>query len=401
MKQTCGSVREWLGAFSDGEIDPARTEQVSAHLETCAGCRRELDQIQELHKLTKSVEHPRLAEDYWDWHRTKVWHGIRNRKRAPAPSYRPSFAWPKLATAAAGLVVVMVVVIVGWRTLLERPGTAGRTLAERQTKAEAPVAAVPVAKPSTAGGNPEASAGAARVEAEGRSDELAQSPVATGRDAEKTNVGYAAKGGGATGVTSAAKPAAAPLNRPAPETKLAARESDNELASAPATAGQRLRASSGKQRGRIVSGPVLLESPPLADADALDTGTVLLNVKTDSAGRVLSAGVRRSSGSPRLDSVAMSQIRQSRFKAAVKNKRSVPSSFAYPYRFQKKQAKPQEEQMPHEKQVEREEQKPQTEPKLREEHKLQQEQNQPAQDDKSQQQDSGKQAAPVKEKTKK
>ena len=64
MKQACGSVREWLGAFADGELDPARTEQVSAHLETCAGCRRELDQIQELHRLAKSMEHPRLAEDY-------------------------------------------------------------------------------------------------------------------------------------------------------------------------------------------------------------------------------------------------------------------------------------------------------------------------------------------------
>jgi TonB family protein len=400
MKQTCGSVREWLGAFADGELDSARTEQVRAHLETCAGCRRELDQIQELHKLTKRVEHPRLAEDYWDWHRTKVWHGIRNRKRAPTPAYRPSFAWPKLATAAAGFVVVLVVVIAGWRTLLERPGTAGRTLAERQTKAVAPVAAAPGAKRSAEVKETGKAAEEIPARVEGRYVELTQVPAATGRDAEKTSIGYASRGAGTTGANDASKPATASVRRAEEaELKVAAEQADNELASAPATAGQRLRASSGKHAGRIVSGPVLLDQPPLADADALDTGTVLLNVKTDSAGRVLSAGVRRSSGSPRLDSVAVSQIRQSRFKAAVKNNRSVPSSFAYPYRFQKKQAKPQEEQMPREKQVEREEQKPQTEPKLREEHKLQPEQ--PAQDDKSQQQDSGKQAAPVKEKTKK
>jgi TonB family protein len=389
MKQRCGSVREWLGAFADGELDPERAEQVRVHLETCAGCRRELDQIQELNRLAKSVEHPKLAEDYWDWHRTKVWHGIRNRKRAPMPSYRPSFVWPKLAAAAAGLVVVLVVVIAGWRTLMERPGTVGRTFAERQTKAEAPVAAAPgtgrSAEVNEAGKVTEGTP----APVEGRSDELAQVPAATGRDAEKTSVGFAAKGGGAAGATSAVEPAAEPPDRPASVARLAAGETESELASAPATVGQNVRGSSGKHAARIVSGPVLLETPPLADADALDTGTVLLSVNTDSAGRVLSAGVRRSSGSARLDSLAVRQIRQSRFQAAVKNNRSVPSSFAYPYRFQKKQAKPQEQQTPQEKQVQREVQ------------KRQKQQNVPAQDDKSQKQDSGKQAAPVKEKTRK
>jgi TonB family protein len=389
MKHSCGSIREWLGAFADGELDAARTEQVRGHLETCAGCRRELDQIQALHKLTKSVEHPRLAEDYWDWHRTKVWHGIRNRKRAPTHSYRPSFVWSKLAAAAAGLVVVLVVVIAGWRTLLERPGTAARTLAERQTKAEAPVASVPGTKRSAEVKETGKATEGIPARVEGRSDELAEVPAATGRDAEKTSSGYASRGAGTSGANDASKPATASVRRFEQELKVAAKESTNELASAPSAGAQHFRSSSAKPKGRIVSGPVLLDQPPLADADALDTGTVLLNVKTDSAGRVLSAGVRRSSGSPRLDSVAVSQIRQSRFKAAVKDNRSVPSSFQYPYRFQRKQAKPQEQQ------------EPQSEQKAREEHKLQQEQNQPTQDDKSQKQDSGKQATPLKEKTKK
>jgi hypothetical protein len=44
--------------------------------------------------------------------------------------------------------------------------------------------------------------------------------------------------------------------------------------------------------------------------------------------------------------VAVRQIRQSRFKAAVKNNRSVPSSFEYPFRVQKKQAKPEAQEKP-------------------------------------------------------
>jgi TonB family protein len=316
-----------------------------------------------------------------------VWRGIRERKRTPQPWFRPSLAWPKLAAAAAGVAIVLVVAISGWRTLLLRPGTVGRALSARETTAKAPVAAAPVAKPSTASGEKaEPVVSAARIEAAGRSDELDQIRAAAGRDQEKINVGYAAKSAEATGATSTSKPSTTPVRGIVSRMEVAAEEHREELSGTPSAGAQPVRASSDKGKSRIVSGPVLLESPPLADADALDTGTVLLNVKTDSAGRVLSAAVRRSSGSSKLDSVALRQIRGSRFKAAVKNNRSVPSSFEYPYRFQKKQAKLQEQQ------------KPQEEQKQREEHRLQ---DQPTQDDKSQEPEDDKQGAPLKEKTKK
>jgi TonB family protein len=92
-----------------------------------------------------------------------------------------------------------------------------------------------------------------------------------------------------------------------------------------------------------VSGPVLLESPPMPDLDILDTGTVLLNVTTDSNGLVMGAVVSQTSGSVLLDSIALLQVRQSRFKAPVKDSRRVPASFEYPYRFQKKQAEKQKQ----------------------------------------------------------
>ena len=143
MKQKCGRIRELLGAYADKELDQARADQVVHHLETCADCRRELDQILELSRLAKGVEHPKLAEDYWDWQRTRVWRGLRERRRALTPSYRPSFAWPRFAAAAAGFVVVLVVVLAGWRTLLPRPGTTGRNLSEPKTMSESPVASAP------------------------------------------------------------------------------------------------------------------------------------------------------------------------------------------------------------------------------------------------------------------
>ena len=379
MRPACGSIREWLGPYADKELDPARAEQVRVHLEACSGCRRELDQIQELQRLTKSVEHPPLADDYWDWHRTKVWHGIRNRKRAPMPSYRPSFAWPKLAAAAAGLVVVLVVVITGWRSFLQRPGPGGVTYSEHKAISEAPVATTPPAGRSEIGEEPRETGARTPARVEARSDEVA-------RAEEQTAQGNAATSPGGT-VTPP------PLATASRERIARPSASQDRIASAPpavpSTGGGLAEVTSKRGEGRIVSGPVLLESPTIADADITDTGTVLLSVKTDSAGRVMSAGVRRSSGSPRLDSLAVRRMRQSRFKAAVKNKRNVPSSFSYPYRFQKKQVKPQEQPTPQEKSVKREEK------------KLQKQQNTPTQDDRSQKQDSGKQATPVREKTKK
>jgi TonB family protein len=349
MKQKCGPIRELLGAYADKELDQARADQVVRHLETCADCRRELDHVLELSRLVKSVEHPKLAEDYWDWQRTRVWRGLRERRRELMPSYRPSFVWPKLATAAAGFVVVLVVVLAGWRTLMPKQGPVqpvGEFPSVLERDAEQPVAATPGARRTAESEEAKKTAGGVSAKAEGRSDELASVPATAARDAEKTNVGYAAKGAAATGATSTSKPSTTPVRGIAPRMEVAAEGPREELSAAPSVSGQHVRVSSDKQKGRIVSGPVLLESPPLADADALDTGTVLLNVKTDSAGRVLSAAVRRSSGSSKLDSVAVRQIRGSRFKAAVKNNRRVASSFEYPFRVQKKPAKSAERETP-------------------------------------------------------
>jgi TonB family protein len=393
MKSACDPIREWLGAFVDKELDPARAEQVRTHLETCADCRRELDQIQELHRLAKSVEHPRLAEDYWDWQRTRVWRGIRDRKRAPTPWYRPTFVWPRLAAVAAGVVVVLVVAISGWRSFLPKSGLmqpVGELTSEPKRAAEQPVAALPGARSKTAAGKvAEPVADVARVGAEGRIDGLAQAPAGAARDAEKTEVGYAGKGAAAGAATS--REATAPRRGDVAEMEAAARK-DEGLVAAPATGGPQVLASSRKEN-RIVSGPVLLESPSLPDADALDTGTVLLSVNTDSTGRVLSAGVRRSSGSAKLDSLAVRQMRQSRFRAALKKNRHVASSFEYPFRLQKKPARTHDqddEEAP--KQSDRVEQQ-----KQKEEHKIQEQKSQPEQDDESEDREQETQGKPTRE----
>jgi TonB family protein len=272
------------------------------------------------------------------------------------------------------------VIFSGWRMLGEKSSLTGKGVVAERDLTEEPASA-PVATREERGPAAEArSAGAGAANGEGRS-QLA----ATGRGTEKIEVSYAGKGGGTAGTESYSKPAPGAERGAVPESEVAADELGKALALAPSAGGQPVGASSSRKQGRIVSGPVLLESPPLADADALDTGTVLLSVKTDSAGRVLSAAVRRSSGSSKLDSVAVRQMRGSRFKAAVRNNRRVSSSFEYPLRFQKKQTAPKEQQ------------KPQTEQKPREVQKPQGQQSQPIQNDKTEKPDSGKQAKPQRE----
>jgi|GEM_PF-1783132 len=44
----CASLREWLSAYLDGEIDTRRREAVEAHLAGCDACRRELASLREV-----------------------------------------------------------------------------------------------------------------------------------------------------------------------------------------------------------------------------------------------------------------------------------------------------------------------------------------------------------------
>jgi TonB family protein len=344
MRKKCDSIREWLGAFADGELEPDKAEQVISHLETCADCRRELDQIQELSRLAKSVEHPRLADDYWDWHRTRVWRGIRERKRVPEPRYRPVFMWPKLAAAAAGFVIVLVVVLAGWRTLLMRPGRTRYVNPVGALPAELESASQPVAS-APAGRAGEGAEGQTPTAAESRSDQLARVQATAEPGAVGNEVGHAAKGAGTiTGTMAAVRPSTAPSRQAGQRLEVAAGDRGKGLASAP-QAERSLRFAAEKKNG-TVSGPVLTESPSLAAPDVTDTGTVLLSVNTDSTGRVVNVAIRRSSGSARLDSLALRQMRMSRFRAAVKNNRRVASSFEYRFRLPKKQARPVERDRP-------------------------------------------------------
>jgi hypothetical protein len=51
-------VVEWLGAYHDGELEEARRRQVEAHLQSCEGCRAELNRLQALAHLLQASPLP-------------------------------------------------------------------------------------------------------------------------------------------------------------------------------------------------------------------------------------------------------------------------------------------------------------------------------------------------------
>ena len=56
-------VQNLLSAYLDGELTQADRQRVRIHLEDCPDCRREFDQLQELRKLTGSLEFVDPPED--------------------------------------------------------------------------------------------------------------------------------------------------------------------------------------------------------------------------------------------------------------------------------------------------------------------------------------------------
>jgi anti-sigma factor RsiW len=51
-------VMEWLGAYHDGELEGSRRRQVEAHLQSCEGCRAELNQLRALAHLLQACPLP-------------------------------------------------------------------------------------------------------------------------------------------------------------------------------------------------------------------------------------------------------------------------------------------------------------------------------------------------------
>jgi protein TonB len=153
MKANCREIHSLLGPYVDGELSLPDRARVETHLAECEAARHEVGELRALHSLVRDTPPPEPAEHFWDWQRMRVLRGLRSsRRRFERTEARPGFAWLRLATVAGGLMVVLIVVVVGWRLVM--PGSIEQVLeshgqqaaapaAKKAVEAEGPVASLP------------------------------------------------------------------------------------------------------------------------------------------------------------------------------------------------------------------------------------------------------------------
>ncbi len=110
-----------LSDYLDGDLDPAKTAALEAHLEGCAACRQTLAELGAVVRRAAALESSAPEEDLWP--------GIAVRLAAPAPvavaggrfrwrSRRWSLSLPQLA--AAGVLIALVSSAAVWLALAPR-----------------------------------------------------------------------------------------------------------------------------------------------------------------------------------------------------------------------------------------------------------------------------------------
>jgi anti-sigma factor RsiW len=134
---SCRAARPKLSAFLDGDLEAPVSRAVAAHLETCAGCRADLDSLRAT--LEALVDLPRVACPEPIASRVQEWLELEQRGPGLALLFRPPWAarplmLPSLLPACLTLLVALAVAL-----LISRDPRA--TLqAEVRPRAEVPVA---------------------------------------------------------------------------------------------------------------------------------------------------------------------------------------------------------------------------------------------------------------------
>ena len=114
MEKSCKDFEEMLVDYADGRLSPNDSSEVAQHLAKCERCRALLDGLQESLDLTGVIWADSLAET--------------EEIRIPGPHRVKRFRWPRYATVAASILVVVTVSVV-WLALT-KPREAEPTVAE-------------------------------------------------------------------------------------------------------------------------------------------------------------------------------------------------------------------------------------------------------------------------------
>jgi len=114
----CGKAKKLIYDYLDGLLSPKERARLTEHLDTCADCRRRLEQTRELLELLKrkSKSPQELPEGYW----VSFWPRLRDRIRLEQAGERrkvflslPYFGKPVPAIALGSILVILALVVAG------------------------------------------------------------------------------------------------------------------------------------------------------------------------------------------------------------------------------------------------------------------------------------------------
>ena len=109
----CDDIREFLGAWLDGELNPSEAETVRSHVAGCADCAEERRQLEKLQVAMKSVVSTASGRIVFE----PFWRGVRERIERNRPWHVEMMDWLRSALEAPALVwavpAMIVVFIVG------------------------------------------------------------------------------------------------------------------------------------------------------------------------------------------------------------------------------------------------------------------------------------------------
>jgi hypothetical protein len=106
--KNCDDIREFLGAWLDGELDPSEAEAVRSHVAGCSACGEERRQLEKLHaamKIVFSAQAERIAFE-------PFWRGVRDRIDRKRAWHVELIDWARSAMGAPSLVWAVPAVIV-------------------------------------------------------------------------------------------------------------------------------------------------------------------------------------------------------------------------------------------------------------------------------------------------
>lgn len=103
----CKHIQYQLLDYSEDLLDRSTQELIKEHLQECAACRQELDDLEKTVHLLHVLPSQEPSEDFWNDFTTNV---MRKIKRMEAPSVRPSFPFfPQFRMAAVAFAVLLII----------------------------------------------------------------------------------------------------------------------------------------------------------------------------------------------------------------------------------------------------------------------------------------------------